>query len=467
MAIEAISFQVLISGQDETEYIVDMAFKASLCNPIGQLEITIAPDIDRDILPYEPVRVLLEGTRVFTGYAQTHIQARRPTTQRLLCEDALAKVRDSWNTNLTWESHGTESITYWIERFLNIADVNYTITGGGPPAPAKVWGPTNCYEAIKGLLKYINWQMAVNPSGTIKIETFEVNESAAITVDEIINYEHYRSDHWLRNRAIVIGRTPEASVILDIDVPELGGEIRSAIFASGEIIWPGTAYLMAWYMLNEFSTPWDVITVDIPGNPGIRLGSTVHITENWEGTDRYGLVTSWQWRLNETDGYVVNLTIDEKCPSFWLADNEPNILYCSTDGEGVWKTYNNGKNWFDISGDDLVGTASYVKDIHVIKGLSPIGTDDVIWAATLGGIYKAEMGGNPWTNITENMLDDRASHMDWWGVLTEPGDADKVYCLGNYLVDSVRYTIYMYISSNNGETWSSYPVNPYDFYTEV
>jgi len=463
MAIKAISFQVLINGEDESQYIVDMAFKAGLCNPIGQLEITIAPEIGRDILPYETVQVYLEGTKVFTGYAQTHVQARRPVRQSLFCEDALAKVRDSWNTDLTWESHGTESITYWMEKFLDIADVSYTTPGGGPPAPAKVWGPTNCYEAIKGLLRYVNWQLAVNASGTINIKLYNINEGQAITVDEIANYEHFQSDNWLRNRAIVIGRNQEASVILDADVPELGNEIRSAIFASGEIIWPGTAYLMAELMLNEFSDPWDTITVDTPGNPNIRIGSTVHITENWEGTDRYGLVTSLQWRLNESEGYVTNLTIDEKCPSFWLSDKEPNILYCSTDGEGVWKTHNNGKNWFDISGEELVDAASYVKDIHVLKGESFIGTDDTIWAATLGGIFKTETGTNPWTDMTENMMDTRSPYMDWWGVITDPGDADIVYCLGNYLADTIHYAIYVYVSKNNGETWTSYPVNPFDW----
>lgn len=460
-----IDFSVVVGENDISPWIISMEYRTSLCRPIGEMSIVIAPFIDYNINPYEDIVITIDGTKVFTGHTQSVIKARRPTTQTLECEDTLAKVRDTYSTDIALESTG-QSIGYWVGQFLSMSNVNYSVGGTGPASPIRTWGIINAYDAILSLLKYTNWQINVDADGQINIQSHGIDEDNAIELNKILEYEHYTSDHWLRNRAVILGRTEEASVILDNYVAELEDETRAAIFASGDIIWPGSAYLMAWYMLNEFSTPWDVITVTIPGDINIRLGETVHITEDWESTDRYGLVTSWKWSLDAKNGYTCTITIDEKCPAFWLSDIEPTVLYCSTDGEGVWKTYNDGTNWFDISGEELTGQAAYVKDIHVVKGTSPTASDDIVWAATLGGIFKTDIGMNPWTNMTEEYMDITAQNIDWWGVLTNPIDSDKVYCLGNavsgMIGDTTKYIIYMYISEDGGDTWTSYSVNPYD-----
>jgi hypothetical protein len=266
---------------------------------------------------------------------------------------------------------------------------------------------------------------------------------------------------------------------LDRYIAEIAGEVRAAIVASPDIIWPGTAYALAEIVLNEFSTPLDMIVLECPGNPEINLGDTVYVSDSWEGHSRYGKVTGVQWHINERDGYKMTLSLDERCPSFWMMDIEPEILYCATEGAGVWRSNDDGNNWYDISGDELSsGLPSYVKDIHVIKGISLIGSDDTIWAATLGGIFKTETGAYPWTNITENYMDTRAQEMDWWGVQVGPLDHDKIYCLGNSSEGATRLidedgnllgtipahsSIWMYISLDGGETWNSYRVNEYSF----
>jgi len=168
----------------------------------------------------------------------------------------------------------------------------------------------------------------------------------------------------------------------------------------------------------------------------------------------------------------MTITLDERCWAFWISDRRPSILYCATEGAGVWKTYDDGENWQDISGSDLnEGLPSYVKAIHVVKGESIIGTDDTVWAATLGGIFKTETGSSPWTNMTEEYMDSTAQYIDWWGVLCGPANPEKVYCVGNYTASASnlpgigyipsRGVIYMYISEDNGLTWSSYVVNDY------
>jgi hypothetical protein len=467
-----IDWQVLIDGADVTSDIVDAHFRASLCNPGGQLDFTINAFIEQDIDPYETVVVYIDGVKVFTGYTQSNVKARRPTTQELICEDAHAKVKDTFITQMDWESQG-ESIDYWIGRFLDQCQVSYSIQGGGPPAPPKTYGFANCYQAIKGLLQFINWQMSVDADGVFHVKSHAANEGSAYEVEHT-NYERVRDDKWLRNRAIVFGYDEESTIDVQWYVAELNdnGEIRTAIFASPDIYWPGTAYTIAGYMQLQFSTPLDVLTLECPGNPYIRIGETVHFSDPWEPHERYGLVTSCQWRISDHFGYQMTLSLDERCWAFWISDERPNILYCATEGAGVWKTYDDGVNWQDISGDDLnTGTPSYVKAIHVVKGVSVIGSDDTVWAATLGGIYKTETGSEPWTNITEEYMDAKAQYMDWWGVLCDPAYPEKVYCIGNRTIQASndpgvgyipsRGVIYMYISLDDGETWNSYLVNPY------
>lgn len=473
----SINFVLTVGGEDLSDYVISIHYKSSLCAPTCSMEIVFAPDVERDVIPYEDVVITIDGTLVFTGYTQKEIMARRPVAQTVDCEDALARVRDTWSYDQNLESTG-QSTSHWISYFLDLAGVSSSVAGNGPPIPPKRWGVLNCYQAIAGMLKLVNWTMRVTPAGVVEVKHHSTSEGSAIPVKHI-SWERTIDDSWLRNRAVVLGRNEEASVTLDRYIPEIAGEIRAAIVASPDIIWPGTAYAMANLILNEFSTPLDMIVVECPGNPEINLADTVYVTDSWEDHSRYGKVTGLQWRINAKDGYKMTLSLDERCPSFWMADVEPTMLYCATEGAGVWRTNNNGENWFDISGEELSdGLPSYVKDIHVIKGLSLIGTDDTVWAATLGGIYKTETGAEPWTNITEEYMDTRAQNMDWWGVRVAPLDHDRIYCLGNspegatpvYGDDETllgtlpaRTAIWMYISINGGESWFSYPINAYDF----
>jgi len=472
-----INFTLTVGGEDLSEWVISMAYKSSLCAPAGTLEILFAPDMERGVIPYETIVINIDGTLVFTGYTQKQVKARLPISQQVDCEDSLSRVRDSWNFDQDLEANG-ESTSYWIGRFLNLAGVSYSVSGGGPPVAPKRWGVINCYQAIASMLKLVNWTMAVDPTGRVVIKNRSTNESNYHTVKHT-SWERTIDDSWLRNRAVVLGVNAEASVDVYNYIPEIAGEIRTAILASPDIIWPGTAHAMANIMLNEFSTPLDQIVVECPGNPTINIGETLYVSDTWENHSRYGLITGLQWRINQSDGYKMTLSLDEKCPSFWMSDMEPTILYCALEGGGVWKSYDNGGNWIDISGEELSeGSPSYTKDIHVIKGISLIGTDDTVWAATLGGIFRTETGAEPWTNITDEYMDAQAQGMDWWGVQIGPVDHDKIYCLGNLSLGATEIydddgnlmgtipahtAILMYISLDGGETWISYQVNDYTF----
>lgn len=466
-----IDWQVIINGVDVTTDIVDGSFRTALCTPGGQLNFTVNAFIDEDIIPYQSVVVYIDSIKVFTGYTQSIVKARRPVTQELICEDAHAKVKDTFLTDTDWESRG-ESVNYWIGRLLGECQISYSVQGGGPPAPPKVFGFANCYQEIKNLLSLVNWQMSVDADGKLYVKSHVIDEDAAYEIEHT-SYERFLDDSWLRNRAVVFGYNEESTIDVSWYVAELVGETRTAIFASPDIYWPGTAQTVANYMIAQFSTPQDSITFDCPGNPNIRVGDTAHFVDSFEGIDRYGLITSCQWRVSEQSGYTMTISLDERCSAFWISDVLPSILYCATEGAGVWKSFDNGVNWQDISGEELNdGLPSYVKAIHVIKGSeSVLGTDDTIWAATLGGIFKTETGSSPWTNITEEFMDGQAQYMDWWGVTCNILYPDMVYCVGNYTAPETRDpaigyipsrgVIYMYISLDNGETWNSYLVNPY------
>jgi len=468
-----IDFSVTTDGDDITEYVIEMEFKTSICNPGSGLEIVIAPEIDREIIPYEDVVVYINGTKVFTGYTQNNIRNREPTNQVLYCEDSIAKVTDTWNMDMYLESRG-ETIGHWIKYFLNLSQVSSSVSGAGALAPPKVFGIVQAFSTIKELMSLDAIQMTVDADGQIVVKGHYIDSDAAITVDNMLSWERETDDSWLRNRCIVFGYGPEQTVDEMNYVPELNdnGEIRTMIIASPDIYWPGTAQTLANIALSMFSTPWDTVTLDCPGNPDIRAGETVYIVDEWGGWDRYGLVTSLSWRISEDVGYMMTITTDEKCPAFWISDTRPKILYCATEGAGVWKSFDD-TNWTDISGEELAD--AYAKDLAVVKGESIIGTDDTVWVAATNGIFKTETGTSPWTNMTENM-DGRAQNVTWSGIVVNPGTPEEVYCLGNYAAGPTklydiggayittlpaRTVIYMYITYNNGETWSRYTVNNY------
>lgn len=460
MSIWTTNFQVTIGGHDLSSEIVSMHGKTSLCNPTGQIDIEVKPNLSEDIDPYESVVIYIDGTKVFTGFTQTVTKSRMPHNQTITCSDPMIKVNDTYFTTV-YTSHG-ENISYWIKKFLDLSGVGYQVSDGGAPTPPdKTWAYTSARDAIVDLLRLENWQIKVDPDGVINVQAFPLDTSnPRFTLDELLSFERHKSDSYWRNRAVVIGRNEESSVVQDQSIPQLGDEIRAAVVASPDIIWRGTAHTMAALILNEFSRPLDIITVEIEGEPTIHVGDSARVVESWSDTDETYLVTAVDWRI-DASGYVTTVTLNERCPSFWLADREPEILYCATEGYGVWKTYNDGVSWFDISGEDLnSGQPSYAKDIHVIKGESLVGTDDTVWAATLGGIFKTETGADPWTHITEEYMDSQAQAMDWWGVQTEPLEANKVWCVGNYYNNTQRRNeIWMYKSQNGGETWSKYWVN--------
>ncbi len=328
-SIWIINFLVTGDGNDLSEYVVKMEYKCSMCSPGGHLELEVAPDQPYTLESYQDIVVYINDVKVFTGYTQNNVKARLPTQQSIFSEDAISKVRDTWNTDPDLESRG-EPIEYWLTQFFIMSKVDYIVTSGGPPTPAKVFGITNVLSEVRNLMKYVGWQIVVDEDNIVQVQNFALDEDEAIDVN-ILSYERILNDHWLRNRAIVLGRNEEASVILDSYVEAIDGETRTAIVASPEIVWPGTAYLMAWYILNEFSTPWDVRTIECTGNPNIRIAKTVHVVHNWNDDNHYGLVTSLRWTINKDTGYTMQVTLDEKCPSYWLSDSIPNILYCATE----------------------------------------------------------------------------------------------------------------------------------------
>ena len=468
-----IDFQVTLDGNDFTEYVIEIEFKTSICNPGSGLEISIAPEIDREIVPYEDVVIYIDGTKVFTGYTQNNIRARQPTSQVIYCEDAIAKVTDTWNTDMFLESRG-ETIGHWIKYFLNLSQVSSSVSGAGAPAPPKVFGIVQAFSAITELMRLDAIQMTVDADGQVVVKNHAIDEDSAITVDDILSWERETNDFRLRNRSVVFGYGPEQTVDVMSYVPELNdnGEIRTMILASPDIYWPGTAHGLANMALTMFGTPSDILTFDCPGDPDIRAGSTVIVADQWGDWSRTGLVTSLSWRVSEDVGYIMTITLDEKCAGFWVADTRPTILYAATEGAGVWKSFDD-TNWSDISGEELEN--AYARDLAVIKGESIIGTDDTVWVAATHGIFKTETGTSPWTNMTENM-DGRAASVEWSGVIVHPGTPEEVYCLGNYasgptkLYDiggayittlPARTVIYMYITYDNGETWNRYTVNNY------
>ena len=143
---------------------------------------------------------------------------------------------------------------------------------------------------------------------------------------------------------------------------------------------------------------------------------------------------SWVKRMDGMIEVLMVVTID-------IDPNQPQTLYAGTSG-GVYRSLDGAKSWTKTNNglvDPTVLKSSRALSVVRIK-IDPH-QSDIVYAATLTGLYKTTDGGQSWRRIGESLPDQMLSDL-----VLDPVTPDTLYV-------SSREGIHK--SSDGGQTWTS------------
>ena len=138
--------------------------------------------------------------------------------------------------------------------------------------------------------------------------------------------------------------------------------------------------------------------------------------------------------LNYVDGLATNVELHP------VSDN---IMYVGTNGYGVYKTTNNGKNWTSMN-QGLI--TPYIKGSGALR-VHPQNPETLFASTQAGGIYKSTNGARDWQRVTKG-------DMFTFGIAIDTTNPSRIMagCAGNTIL----------ISHDEGKSWreTHLPVQP-------
>lgn len=433
---------VNIGGNDVSDYVVSIERQHSICDTTATGIVTLSSDFGGTIDPYDQVVIYEQGTKVFTGFVNGVNRGRVPVEYTVEISDPSIKLQDYW-LEQEYRSAG-ETAEYWIGFFCDLAGVSHTFDHEHNRIVPEVkpdeygWQYSSAMDVIKELLVIGGFHMSSFPDGVIHFSNQEIGSLGKSLSPIRINRD--RSTDGSRNKAIVFGRYPiVAEMTLPLD--ELGDRGKTAVVASRHIESETYASSIAGEMLAHFSRIDDVKTVDAEGDPDYRVGYRVGLSDSWMNLSGDALITTIRSNISDS-GYIMTLVLDQFCPFIWGYYKLVTItLYASTDGFGIYRSDNLGVTWSGIN-DTLPSGAYWVRGITA--------SGEVVWAATVSGVFQTKVGGNNWVNKTPP-LPVAVTMADWTDIEMDPNDSDTVYTL---MDDIDNHRVYLHKSDDDGASWS-------------
>jgi len=193
-------------------------------------------------------------------------------------------------------------------------------------------------------------------------------------------------------------------------------------------------------------------------------GMQVAVDTRDNNTIYTGFQFGWYYRINKTTGEQKlikpkhelgerPLRFNWQTPIHLSAHNQ-DIIYLGANK--MYRSFNQGDDWKAISqdltkggkkGDVAFGTITSIDESPFQFGKLYIGTDD-------GLIYRTDDGGNKWNKITNGLPEDMWVTRVW----ASRHEENRVYAsLNGYRWDD--FNAYVYVSEDNGNTWSNIEAN--------
>lgn len=399
---------VTIGGVDCSNYIVFVNRHHSICNMVGEAEVGLDPTWAQAFSPYDEVVVHEDDdgglTKVFTGYVANIGHSRMPPARTINCQCPLKKVRDYWFTSF---ETGGSMVPTLIDNVMTTVGVSYSINDTNAyPTAEEEWVNTSAMNVFKSLLTMAGWQAYSDPDGVIQIGQLErgVGSSYFVEGDNLISVESAHDDSWIRNAIAVYG-APGISVKRYADGYQAGDFERAGAFANPLISTEATAIDIADRALDLFDSELHVVRANALGDPAIQIGQTASVTESFTGLSAHtDMITTVRSSMS-VDGYMLDVTLGERCPTIWGFNVAPTPLYAATAGSGVYRSDTYGEIWFAANGTGGSALTGDALSVYAVEASSTNSND--VWAGTDEGLFRSLNGGQTsweWQDLGGTLL---------------------------------------------------------------
>jgi len=311
----------------------------------------------------------------------------------IMGQDATKKVQDTWLTS--WETGGSVTAIgaltdLFTESGLTALQYNFIETTT-ELLPDKDWTNTSVWDICEEILTMMGWQIWADGDGVLQIgeitmptptHTFQAGVN-------LISVSRRRDDSYTRNAIAVYG-SDNISVKKTQVSPILSDMERAGAFANPLVHTEALATSLAERALHEFNRLLDVKTCEVLGDATVKVGDAATVIEGWCELYHDCLITGVRSSL-DTNGYILTVTLDERCPTIWGHDSRPRLIYAATNGSGVYRTPDYGENWYAANGSGGSALSGSALVVHAVEAdcRDPYN----VWAATNGGLFKSTNGG--------------------------------------------------------------------------
>lgn len=351
-----------INGNSIAGYVRSLKRMGNLCAPPQTATILLSPNFPHAVTVSDQVIIYENGTRTFTGYV-TRVSLTRPEYGlTVACDDTYTRatsffIEDSITTGHDANDQPIPNYTpqmtaYWIGYLCGLCGLDYTVDGFQYPVPAGVQiGLRTVAESLLDIIAYSTQYVYVNPNGVAEFKRI-AKGSPSVTFTDFIDFEWKKDDEWTRNVVKVYGYSgdglrPNSRIFVSksVSIPEIVPDRVTAV-ATPLIQTYGEAERVADYLLDELGAVTEVASGTIVGDPTVRIGQVARMVH--DGVDLTGIITSLEVTWDE-NGYVMVVTIGERCPriSGWSYAAPP--VYAGTTGHGVYKSTDGGQTWFEYN----------------------------------------------------------------------------------------------------------------------
>lgn len=400
------TLSVTLDGVDITDDILFLSRSNNICTGVGLISFRVYGGGSVNPTTWEEIILHENGIKKGTYYVSDFTSDATTGELTINGQDNSKRLVD-WFISEQVITGGTTFARTWIEFFLTEAGVSFSFTTaeqGNIVPPDSTFGFSSAFDTIQSLLQQSGWYMYFNANGSAVIGKLDVeleNPKANIKENKITNIYTNRSDKMLRNRAVVWGQADTVNggwVFADVSTQTPWNydaqDKRAVVFSNPYIQTFGTAYELAYMLLNEFARLNYEKTVQTVGFYNVSIGDVVMI--NSRIFSGMGLVTGLLMEYSP-DGVTTTLELDRRCPRlFGYFSYDLNYVYAATWGSGIWRKLIESTTWADFS----TGLESlYVKDLFVLNGSFVCVTDDGF------AYYKNSIYSN-WTKFEHGILKD-------------------------------------------------------------
>jgi len=343
-----------IGGNEIAGAVRSLKRRLNLCAPGQQATLILDSSFSSSITVSDPVELYENDVKVFTGYVTSGQRERPSYDWTIECVDTYTRALSYFIGERITTGHDandqpvpgyTPQLTdYWEGYLLGLCELQYEINSPGHTVPAGVQiGLRTVHESLQDVMTYASQYAYCNRHGVLQIGRVARN-SGSIGLSNFISYDRRNDDEWTRTNVKVYGyASTEGNVFanaygpLETIIPD-----RVTAVASPMIGTNSEAQRIADYLLEELGSETIVVTGEIVGNPYLWIGQSARMGH--ESYSDWDVITSLESDYDDK-GYVMRVTIGERCPRIAGWSRRVPKVYAGTTRHGVYKSDDGGASW--------------------------------------------------------------------------------------------------------------------------